>query len=71
MYAMFLMTYTLFNGSITYITPQVVGRFDTLASCQQAVKEADFQNVKSANEIRFAFMCLNSGLEDDGAKMAK
>ena len=68
---MFLITYTLFNGSISYIAPQVVGRFDTLALCQQAVKEAEFDNVKSANEIRFAFMCLNSGLEGSDAKIAK
>ena len=71
MYAMFLMTYTLFNGYTSYMAPQVVGRYDTLASCQQAVKEADFENVKSANEIRFAFLCLNSGSEADNAKLAK
>ncbi len=71
MYAMFLMTYTLFNGAVSYMAPQAVGHYDTLASCQQAAKEADYQNVKSANEIRFALLCLNSGLDGDNIKTTK
>ena len=71
MYVMLLMTYTLFNGNAAYMAPQPVGHFDTLVQCQQAAKEADFQNVKSANEIRFGFMCLNSGLSSESGKADK
>ena len=70
MYAMFLMTYTLFNRYTAYMAPQVIGRYDTLVSCQEAVKEADFQNVKNANEIRFAFLCVNSGQGDEATRVA-
>ncbi len=60
MYALVMIVSFIIGNSGAASPPQVIGEFNTLVQCEDAVKAAKGFNIDSTNQPRISYVCIKS-----------